>query len=78
MSERQVLGVLVTKTDDAMAYTVEGIALRTGLDADTVNRTLEGLEQLDPPLVRRDTNGEGRHWTAIDAAIADFEAPPTT
>lgn len=78
-SERQVLGALIMdKGRGVEDRTVEAVANRTGLDQGVVYRTLEGLEQLDPPLVHRDTDSvlNVEFWIALEAAIGPIETPP--
>jgi hypothetical protein len=55
--------------------TVSAVASLTGLSEADVEKTLEGLEQLDPPLVHRDTDLglDLEFWIALEAAIAAFE-----
>jgi hypothetical protein len=58
--------------------TVEAVAGRTGLGQEVVRRALEGLEQVDPPLVHRDTDStlDLEFWIALEVAIGAFEATP--
>ncbi len=52
--EWQVIGALMDKDAGIEDRTIKAIAERTGLAEDDVRRTLEQLESLEPPLVRRD------------------------
>lgn len=75
-SERQVLGALIVDKGRGVEHrTVAAVADRTALTQDEVHRTLQGLEQLDPPLVHRDTDlGLNlEFWIALEAAIEALE-----